>query len=79
MTKIHLTLACSEYDRTAALASGEVQPEGIDLNYLPLPVEEIFWRMIKHQEFDVSEMSLSSYMIYRSRADDFQAIPVFPN
>ena len=79
MTKIRLTLACSEYDRTAALISGDIEPEGISLNYLRLPVEEIFWRMIKHQEFDVSEMSFSSYMIHRSRADDFMAIPVFPS
>ena len=79
MTKIQLTLACSEYDRTAALASGDIEPEGISLNYLRLPVEEIFWRMVRHQEFDASEMSLSSYMIHRSRADDFLAIPVFPS
>jgi 4,5-dihydroxyphthalate decarboxylase len=79
MTKLPLTLACSEYDRTAALATGEVEPEGINLNYIRLPVEEIFWRMLRHREFDASEMSFSSYMIHRSRADDFSAIPVFPS
>lgn len=79
MTKIQLTLACGEYDRTSALALGDVQPEGIELNYLRLPVEETFWRMLRHQEFDVAEMSLSSYLIHRSRNDDFIAIPVFPS
>ena len=38
--RVPLTLACWDYDRTAALASGEVRPEGVDLTYLSLPVEE---------------------------------------
>ncbi|HEY0756457.1 MAG TPA: hypothetical protein VGD98_21070 [Ktedonobacteraceae bacterium] len=79
MGKLRLTLACNDYARTAALALGDVQPEGIELTYLRLPVEEIFWRMLRYQEFDVSEMSLSSYLIHRSRADDLRAIPVFPS
>jgi 4,5-dihydroxyphthalate decarboxylase len=79
MTKIQLTLACGEYDRTNALALQDVEPEGISLNYLRLPVEETFWRMLRHQEFDVAEMSLSSYLIHRSRNDDFIALPVFPS
>lgn len=79
MAKIQLTLACGDYDRTNALALGDVEPEGIELNYLRLPVEETFWRMLRHQEFDVAEMSLSSYLIHRSRNDDFTAIPVFPS
>jgi 4,5-dihydroxyphthalate decarboxylase len=79
MAKIQLTLACGDYDRTNALALGDVEPEGIELNYLRLPVEETFWRMLRHQEFDAAEMSLSSYLIHRSRNDDFTAIPVFPS
>src|SRR5215475_9637620 len=79
MSKIQLTLACDTYDRTAALANGTVRPEGIDLNYVHLPVEETFWRMCQYHEFDMSEMSLSSYMINLSRNDDFRAIPVFPS
>ena len=73
-----LTLACGLYDRTVALALGDVRPAGIDLNYLRQPVEETFWRMTRHGEFDAAEMSLSSYIIRRSRGDDSQvAIPVF--
>ena len=60
------------------LIDGTVMPEGIDLNFIPLEVEEIFWRQLKHEEFDGSEMSLSSYTMARSRGDDrFIAIPVF--
>ncbi|HLI88868.1 MAG TPA: hypothetical protein VKV37_09270 [Ktedonobacteraceae bacterium] len=42
MTNIHLTLACGEYARTISLVPGDVQPEGIDLTFLRLPVEETF-------------------------------------
>lgn len=78
--RIGLTLACGPYDRTLALRTGEVAPEGIDLTYLALPPEEIFWRQLQHQEFDVSEMSMSSYTITVSRGESpFVAIPVFPS
>ena len=59
---LRLSLACWDYDRTRALADGRVQPEGIDLIYLNQPVEETFFRMMRFQEFDASEMSLSSYV-----------------
>src|SRR5262249_19156232 len=58
-----LTLACWNYDRTRALADGRVRPDGIALTYLTLPVEETFFRMIRHREFEAAELSLSSYVI----------------
>jgi 4,5-dihydroxyphthalate decarboxylase len=78
--RLKLTLACWDYDRTRALADGRVRPEGIDLNYLNLHVEETFFRMLRHREFDAAEMSLSSYALSLSRGDSpFIAIPVFPS
>jgi 4,5-dihydroxyphthalate decarboxylase len=75
---LKLTLACWNYDRTRALADGRVRPDGIDLNYLTLPVEETFFRMLRHREFDVAEMSLSSYVLSLFQAEQpFVAIPVF--
>jgi 4,5-dihydroxyphthalate decarboxylase len=75
-----LTLACWSYDRTRALFDGRVRPEGIDLTCLDLPVEETFFRMLRHQEFDAAEMSLSSYVVSLGAADPpFVAIPVFPS
>ncbi len=75
---LSLTLACGPYDRTTPLALGDVRPAGIDLTYLRLPVEETFWRMTRHHEFDAAEMSMSSYLLRRSRGDDaLVAIPVF--
>ncbi len=80
MTNLKLTLACGRYDRTQPLIDGRVAPEGVDLTFLPLRPGETFWRMLNHGEFDVSEMSLSSYTILRSEADTrFIAIPVFPS
>ncbi len=80
MSKLRLSLACWNYDRTRALAEGRVRPEGIDLVYLSLPVEETFFRMLRQREFDVAEMSLSSYAVSLSGPDKpFVAIPVFPS
>jgi 4,5-dihydroxyphthalate decarboxylase len=78
VAEVELTLACGAYDRTAPLADGRVRAEGIALNVLQLEPEEMFWRMMRHAEFDVSEMSLSSYAIAMSRGDErFVGLPVF--
>lgn len=78
MGKLRVSFACSPYDRLRAIMDGTVVPEGIDLNFIPLDVEETFWRQLRHNEFDASEMSLSSYTMARARGDDrFIAIPVF--
>ena len=78
MSRLRLTLACWCYDRTRALSDGTVVPEGLDLNVLPMTAEELFYRMLRHREFDVAEMSLSSYVLsLASEARPFVAIPVF--
>jgi len=78
---MRITLACGRYDRTQALIDGRVKVEGVsELNYLALRPGETFWRMLNHEEFDASEMSLSSYTILRSEGDErFIALPVFPS
>ena len=78
--KLRLTLSIWDYDRTRALADGSVRPEGIDLNVLELPVEETFFRMARYREFDLAEMSMSSYTVSLHRdPQPFIAIPVFPS
>lgn len=80
MSRLTLSLACWNYDRTRALADGSIQPDGIDLIYQSLPVEETFFRMLRYREFDVAEMSLSSYTVSLFRDDaPFIAIPIFPS
>src|SRR6476469_3516014 len=78
MSRLNLTFACGDYDRTRALEDGSVRPDGIDLTYLRLPVEETFFRMMRHQEFEVAEMSLSSYVVsLRADPSPFVALPVY--
>ncbi len=78
MAKLRLTMACWNYDRTRALLEGHIPVDGVDLNYLNLPVEEIFFRMLRHREFDVAELSLSSYTVSLFQENPpFVAIPVF--
>jgi 4,5-dihydroxyphthalate decarboxylase len=80
MSNLRLSIACSNYDRTRALFDGRVSVEGVDLTCLDLPIEEIFFRMLRHHEFDVSEMSLSSYVLSLfSLNPRLIAIPVFPS
>ena len=80
MSKLRLSLGCWNYDRTRALMDGSVRPDGIDLNYLEMPVEETFFRMLRHREFDCAEMSLSSYAVSLSKPErPFIAIPIYPS
>jgi 4,5-dihydroxyphthalate decarboxylase len=79
VSKLRLSLGCWNYDRTRSLLEGRIQPDGIDLNYLNMPVEETFFRMLRNREFDVAEMSLSSYTVSLFRDSPFIAIPVFPS
>ncbi len=80
MTNLDLTLGCWDYDRVTALIDGRVRPEGINLRFLNMIVEETFFRMLRHQEFDVSEMSMSSYLVSLTKPErPFVAIPVFPS
>jgi 4,5-dihydroxyphthalate decarboxylase len=80
MARLNLTLSIWDYDRARALANGSVVPDGIELNVLELPVEETFFRMLRHREFDAAEMSLSSYAVSLAKGDSpFIAIPVFPS
>jgi 4,5-dihydroxyphthalate decarboxylase len=78
MSLLPITLACWTYDRVAPLRTGRVLIEGVDLNMIQMGVEEMFYRIFHHHEFDVVEMSLSSYMMARSNGEwEYEAIPVF--
>lgn len=65
MARLNLSVAVGNYDRTRPLFDGEVNIEGVDPVFLPLEPEEIFWRAFRHAEFDVCELSLSSYTVDR--------------
>jgi len=78
--KLDLTIACEDYDRVAALASGRVPVDGCNVIFLPLHAKELFHRAFGNAEFDACEMSLSSYVLACSRGScPYVAIPAFPS
>ena len=79
MTAPVFTMACQAYDRMQPLRDGSVRIGGGTLNFLDLPVEETFFRMLKFGEFDIAELSLSSYVLTLDQGAPFVAVPVFPS
>lgn len=78
MTRLRISVAMGDYDRTRPLVDGRVQVDGADIIPMLLSPEEMFFRAFRHQAFDVSELSLSSYAISVARGDPhYVAIPVF--
>lgn len=78
MAKLQLSLACANYDHVRALLDGRVSIDGVDIVPTPLEYEESFHRAFKHQEFDISELSMSSHAMVTSRGENaFVGIPAF--
>ena len=78
MSKVQLSIAMGDYDRTRALFDGRVQIDGVDPVYMLLSPEEMFFRAMRSQDFDVTELSLSSYLVKHSKGEcPYVAIPVF--
>ena len=76
--RILLSIGITDNPRTWPIIDKRAQPDGIDLVPTVLHPSELFWRQLRFSEFDVSEMSMSSFMIARSKGDDrFVGIPVF--
>jgi len=85
MAQSELTMALSHYDRHIPFFDGSVKAEGVDLTILEVGQSEPLKhgqdrheRMLQKQEFDICELSLSSYLMAKSRGMPFTAIPVFP-
>jgi 4,5-dihydroxyphthalate decarboxylase len=75
---LRLSIALSSNPRTWPLIDGTVRPDGVDLVASVLHPSEMFYRQLKFAEFDISEMSMSSFMMARAHGDDrFIGIPVF--
>jgi len=80
MTPVPITIATGRYDRTAAIQDGRVPVDGCEITYLNLDPEELFFRAFRYAEFDVAELSLSSYVLQHQRGvGAYVAIPVFPS
>ena len=79
MAKLTLGFISAFNERVEPLMNGTVQAEGIELIPTYSHPAETFWRQLKFGEFEVAEMSMSSFLIARSRGVDMIALPVFPS
>ncbi len=77
--KLRLSFMTSISDRVAPLVDGEVEVEGIELIHTEAGMSEAAWRHLNFHEYQVHELSISSYLISRELGMDFIAIPVFPH
>jgi 4,5-dihydroxyphthalate decarboxylase len=78
MPDIPITVASGEYDRIRAIRNGAVKVEGCAVTYHVVEPNQLFVRNLKAQEFDVSEMSFSTYIALRDQGNaHYTAIPVF--
>ena len=75
---VQLSLAVCDYDRTRAIFDWRAKIEGCDVTAVSLEPEESFHRAFKFNEFDISEISMSSYMMTTAREEaHYVAIPAF--
>ena len=78
MAKLRVSLACCDYDRCRALFDGRVAIEGCEVYPAPLEPEECFHRAFKYQEFDISELSLSSHTMTSAQGTNaYVGVPAF--
>ncbi len=80
MAKLQLSVAVGDYDRMRPLFDGTVQIDGVDPQYMQLDPEEIFFRAFRHADFDICELSMSSYCVKTAAGTSpYIAVPVFPS
>jgi 4,5-dihydroxyphthalate decarboxylase len=80
MSKLQLSVAVGNYDRMRPLVDGEVQIDGVDPVFMLQEPEEIFFRAFRHADYDICELSLSSYSVKTAAGiSPYIAVPVFPS
>jgi 4,5-dihydroxyphthalate decarboxylase len=80
MRKLSLSVAVGNYDRIRPLVDGEVLIDGVDPVFMHLEPEEIFFRAFRSIDFDVCELSLSSFAVKTANGDNpYVGVPVFPS
>src|SRR6187200_2894524 len=78
MRRLNLSVAVGDYDRTRPLIDGAVRIDGVDPIFMTLSPEEIFFRAFRSAEFDISELSLSSFTVKIAQNDSpYVGLPVF--
>jgi 4,5-dihydroxyphthalate decarboxylase len=80
VSKLKLSVAMGNYDRTRPLVDNDVRMDGADPVYMLLSPEEMFFRAFRDVAFDISELSLSSFTVKQAAgANPYVGVPVFPS
>lgn len=80
MAKLRLSVAVGDYDRIRPLVDGTVSIDAVDPQFMLLDPEEIFFRAFRHADFDITELSMSSYSVKTAAGTcPYIAVPVFPS
>lgn len=80
MSKLQLSIAVGNYDRMRPLIDGDVQIDGVDPVFMLQDPEEIFFRAFRTADYDICELSLSSYSVKTAAGTSpYIAVPVFPS
>jgi 4,5-dihydroxyphthalate decarboxylase len=80
VSKLKLSVAMGNYDRTRALLDGDVSIDGVEPIYMLLSPEEMFFRAFRDRAFDISELSLSSFSLKSADGTNpYVGVPVFPS
>jgi 4,5-dihydroxyphthalate decarboxylase len=79
MAKLILGFISAFNERVEPLMNGAIEADGIELVPTYSHPAETFWRQLKFHEFEIAEMSMSSYLMARSQGADMIALPVFPS
>src|SRR5918996_4658461 len=79
MSKLTWAFISALNERVEPLMNGTIQAEGIELIPTYSHPAETFWRQLKFHEFEVAEMSMSSFLMAKSQGVDMIALPVFPS
>jgi 4,5-dihydroxyphthalate decarboxylase len=78
MSKLKLSVAIGNYDRARPLFDGTVQIDGVDPVFMMLPPEEIFFRAFRTMDFDICELSMSSFTVKTAQGNcPYVGIPAF--
>src|ERR1700755_551986 len=78
MSKLNLSIAVRDSDRTRPLSDGIVQIDGVDPVFMALDPEEIFFRAFRHAEFDICELSMSSFTVKTAQGGGpYVGVPAF--
>ena len=78
MAALSLSVAVGDYDRNRPLIDGAVRIDGVDPVFMTLSPEEIFFRAFRSQDFDICELSLSSFTLRTALGNcPYVAVPAF--